>query len=104
MHIISRKKIQEFCEKYPEARQSMDRWYSIVKKTEFGTFQDVKNLFPSADKVRNFTVFNIGGNKYRLIAYIRYGLNRLFIRHILNHKEYDQGKWKEDQWFTNTRK
>lgn len=104
MHIISRKKIQEFCEKYPEARQSMDRWYIIVKKTEFGTFQDVKNLNPSADKVRNFTVFNIGGNKYRLIAYIRYGLKRLFIRYILTHKEYDQGKWKEDQWFANTKK
>lgn len=104
MHIISRKKILEFCKEYPEARKSMDRWYAIVKKTEFESFQDVKNLFPSADKVKNFTVFNIGGNKYRLAAFIRYRMKRIFIRHIMTHDEYNREKWKEDVWFTNMKK
>ena len=89
---------------YPEATESLNRWYFIVKKTDFGTFQDVKNLFPSADQVKNFAVFNIGGNNYRLIAYIQYRANRLYIRNILTHKEYDTDKWKEDEWFANTKK
>lgn len=92
MHIISRKRIEEFCKIHPDAQQSMDRWYKIVKKSAFATFQDVKNLFPSADKVKNFVVFNIGGNKFRLIAYIRYRRGKLFIRHILTHEEYDKEK------------
>ncbi len=104
MHIISRKKIRDFCDKHPEAHESLNRWYLIVKKVDFGTFQDVKNLFPSADQVKNFTVFNIGGNNYRLIAYISFRTNRIYIRHILTHKEYDMDKWKEDEWFTNTKK
>ncbi|MBW1759600.1 MAG: type II toxin-antitoxin system HigB family toxin [Deltaproteobacteria bacterium] len=104
MHIISRKKIREFCEKHPESRQSMDRWYTIVKKTEFGKFQDVKNLFPSADKVKNLVVFDIGGNNYRLIAFILYKSQKLYIRHILTHTEYDAEKWKDDEWYTDTKK
>lgn len=104
MHIISRKKIRDFGDKYPESRKSMNRWYIIVKKADFKTFQDVKNLFPSADQVKGFTVFNIGGNNYRLIAYISFRAKRLYIRHILTHKEYDSNKWKEDEWFASTKK
>lgn len=104
MNVISRKKIEAFCDTHPEARQSMDRWYKIVKKSKFGSFQEVKHLFPSADKVKNFVVFNIGGNKFRLIAYIRYRKGRLFIRHILTHEKYDKEKWKEDEWFNTMKK
>ncbi|GAK55078.1 hypothetical protein U27_01909 [Candidatus Vecturithrix granuli] len=99
MHIISYKKIQEFCKKHAGASHSLQHWYRIVKHESFTTFADVKHLFPSADQVGNFVVFNIGGNKYRLIAFIRYPLKRLFIRHILTHDEYNREKWKEDLWF-----
>lgn len=103
MHIISRKKIHEFCKRHPEAAEAFDRWYRIVKNEEFRTLSDVKNLFPSADQVKNFVVFDIGGNKYRLTAYIRYQIKRLYIRHIMTHEEYNKGKWKEDEWFMNTK-
>lgn len=49
----------------------------------------------SADKVGKFTVFDIGGNKYRLIAAIHYNRKKVYIRHVLTHAEYDRGKWKE---------
>ena len=47
------------------------------------------------DKVGKFTVFDLGGNKYRLIAAIHYNRGKVYIRHVLTHAEYDQDKWKE---------
>ena len=48
-------------------------------------------------KVEKFIVFNIGGNKYRLIAHVQYNMGKLYIRNILQHKEYDKNKWKNDK-------
>lgn len=48
-----------------------------------------------ADQVGKFTVFNIGGNKVRLIAAVHYNRNKIYIRHVLTHCEYDAGKWKK---------
>jgi len=52
-----------------------------------------------ANQVSGLTVFNIGGNKYRLITYIDYQAKKVFIRHILPHIEYDTDNWKNDPWF-----
>lgn len=52
-------------------------------------------MFPSADIVGKFTVFDIGGNKVRLIAAIHYNRGKLYIRHVLTHEEYDRGNWKK---------
>jgi mRNA interferase HigB len=60
---------------------------------------ELKQTFPSADLVKKFTVFNIGGNKYRLIVYIDYECQIIFIRHILTHAEYDKDDWKNDDWY-----
>lgn len=65
----------------------------FVKRTNFESFSDLRKSFPSADQVGRLTVFNIGGNKYRLIAFMVYAKNRIYIREILTHKEYDKGKW-----------
>jgi mRNA interferase HigB len=62
--------------------------------TDFGSFAEIKRVFPSADKVGKFTVFDISGNKYRLIAAIHYNRKKVYIRHILTHAEYDLDKWK----------
>jgi len=99
MNIISYKKIREFCKEHPEAETPLKHWYRIIKNQNFSTFAEVKSLFPSADMVGNFTVFNIGGNKYRLAAFISYSAKRVFIRHIMTHKEYDKERWKKDNWF-----
>lgn len=55
----------------------------------------MKAFFPAADKVGSLHVFNIGGNKLRLVAVVRYRVQRLYIRHVLDRREYDKGKWKE---------
>ena len=66
-----------------------------MKGNEFSTIEEIRELFPSADKVGKLTVFNIGGNKIRLIAAIHYNRRKVYIRAVLTHKEYDEGKWKE---------
>jgi mRNA interferase HigB len=95
MHVITRKRLNEFAAKHPDAETALSRWYSLVKKTDFISFAELRQAFPSADQVGKLTVFNIGGNKIRLIAAIHYNRKRLYIRAVLTHEEYDQSKWKE---------
>lgn len=92
MHVITRRRLLEFSEKYSGAGEPLDRWYRIVKHTDFGSFADLRKTFPQADQVGRLIVFNIGGNKYRLITYNFYGRKRIYIRDVLTHPEYDKGK------------
>jgi mRNA interferase HigB len=94
MHIISRKTLRAFWEKYPDSQTALIRWFKIVQRTNFASFADLTITFPSADLVGDFIVFNIGGNKYRLIASIHFNRSKIYIRHILTHSEYDRGDWK----------
>lgn len=95
MHIITRKRLNDFAEKYPESRSALDHWYKMMKKANFTSFADVRKIFPHADQVGKLTVFNIGGNKARLIVAIHYNRQRVYIRAVLTHQEYDKNKWKE---------
>ncbi|MCD6585790.1 MAG: type II toxin-antitoxin system HigB family toxin [Desulfobacteraceae bacterium] len=95
MHIITRKRILEFVKKHPDCSTALESWYRIVKRTDFNSLNELRQTFPSADIVGNLTVFNIGGNKARLIAAIHYNTHRIYIRYILAHKEYDRGSWRE---------
>jgi len=95
MRIITRKRLLEFAKKHPDCSTALESWYRIVQHTKFRSFAALKLTFPGADQVGKLTVFNIGGNKARLIAAIHYNTSLVFIRHILTHKEYDRGNWKE---------
>lgn len=96
MHVISRKKIADFSAIHPDAKTNLETWYRIVRTTNFRNAAHLRSVFPSADPVGNLTVFNIGGNKYRLIAAIHYNRRKVYIRHILTHTEYDRNIWKRD--------
>lgn len=85
----------DFVQKYPDCTTALDSWYRIVTHSTIGNFAELRAIFPSADQVAGLTVFNIGGNKARLIAALHYKGQRLYIRHILTHGEYDKNKWKE---------
>jgi len=95
MHIFTRKRLVDFAAKHPDCATALDAWYRIVRHSAIANFVELRAIFPSADQVLGLTVFNIGGNKVRLIAAIHYNSQRLYIRHILTHKEYDTNKWKE---------
>ncbi len=96
MHIISKRRLREFAVIHPVAREPLDVWYRICKKTAFESFAQLKKAFRSADKVGKYTVFDIGGNKFRLIAVIHYRYGKIYVRHVLTHKEYDRGLWKKE--------
>jgi mRNA interferase HigB len=95
MHVITRKRLNEFAEQYPETKTALANWYSLVKHNDFSNFAELKAMFSSADQVGKLTVFNVGGNKIRLIAAIHYNRKRVYIRGVLTHAEYNEGKWKE---------
>jgi mRNA interferase HigB len=95
MHIITRKRLNDFAEKHHDAKSALQHWYKLAKGKDFKSFAELRKTFPSADQVDNLTVFNIGGNKVRLIAAIHYNRRKVYIRAVLTHREYDEGKWKE---------
>jgi mRNA interferase HigB len=66
----------------------------IIRKSRSANFARLRQVFPQADQVGKFTVFNIGGNKVRLIAALHYDRNKIYIRHVLTHEEYNAGKWR----------
>ena len=95
MHVITRKRLNEFAERYPETRTALAKWYRLMKQNNFDSLADLRSKFSSADLVGKLTVFNIGGNKVRLIAAVHYNRKKVYIRGVLTHEEYDEDKWKE---------
>ena len=96
MHILSHGVIIKAMARWPEAQSALDGWYRLMKACEPGNFAELKALFPAVDKVGPYHVFDIGGNKIRLIAVVRFQGKKVFICHILSHKEYDRNQWKGD--------
>jgi mRNA interferase HigB len=94
VHVISCKKLKEAALRQPELEAPLDAWFRIAKRAVWQSLQDVRKTFAAADAVEKWTVFNIKGNKYRLITEINYRFRRVYIRHVLSHAEYDQEKWK----------
>ena len=95
MHIISQKRIWEAQKLFHEAASALDGWYRVVSKNKFCNFSELKKTWGSVDKVGNLYVFDIGGNKFRLISNIHFNRQKIYIRHILTHSEYDKGFWKK---------
>lgn len=94
MHVIAKPALVEFWEKHPDAENPLQAWYRTMESEVFADFNDLRATFASADYVDGLTVFNSGGNKYRLIAAIHYNRHKVFIRAVLTHAEYDRGDWK----------
>lgn len=101
MRIISRRSLREFWEKHSTAKNGLILWYDRILKSNFTNFAELRQRFPSADLVGNFTVFNISGNNYRLITYIDYQAQIIFVRAVLTHADYDKENWKNDNWYQN---
>ena len=95
MHVVSRKKLKEATERHRDLEGPLDVWFRIAKKAAWKNLGDVRKTFSSADGVGKWTVFNIKGNQYRLIAEINYIFGRIYIRHVLTHAEYDRGGWNQ---------
>jgi mRNA interferase HigB len=98
--VVSLKPLREFWERHPEAERPLRLWYKTALNAHWTCLQDIRRSYPHADGVRTeggqtLTAFNIGGNKYRLIARIRYDYQLVNVRAVLTHAEYDEDDWKE---------
>ncbi len=91
MRIIARKTLRAFWEKHPDAQQALQAWYHDVKRADWKNPSDIKNLYRNASFVGdNRVVFNIKGNKYRLVVAIAYQHRIVFVRFVGAHTEYDK--------------
>ena len=95
MRIITRGALEKFWREYPDAKASLEAWYAVVRQADWKTPVEMNQVYRNADLVGRRTVFNIAGNKYRLIARVNYHSRRVFVLHIVTHKEYDRGAWKQ---------
>jgi mRNA interferase HigB len=91
LRVISRRALREFSERHADATVPLDAWYRILKGREYGSPHELRADFPTASFLgARRTVFNIGGNKYRLVVDMRYDLGRVYVRDVLTHAEYDR--------------
>lgn len=90
MRVISNSALVSFAERHTEAGEPLQAWRRVITANDFGSFADLKAVFNSVDKVGQYFVFNVGGNKYRLITAIHFNTGMVFVRHVMTHKEYDR--------------
>jgi mRNA interferase HigB len=108
VHVVSRRALVDFWSIRPNAEAPLKAWYKAASTGTYKNFAELKQTFKGVDYVsvekknkstnqkekKEFYVFDIGGNKYRLVAAIHFNRQRLFIRFVMTHEEYDRGDWK----------
>jgi len=97
MRVISKHpKLSDFWAEHPDAEEPLLAWHREAKHADWSNFAAVRQSSATASQVGKLTVFNIGGNKYRLITNIRFDWGIVFVRHVLTHADYDEGSWKDE--------
>jgi mRNA interferase HigB len=96
LRVISRRKLRDAAETHAEATASLDAWYRLVRKASWKSLAEARITRSDADIFGECTIFNIKGNKYRLIVWINYQTQKVFVRHVLTHADYTKGGWKSD--------
>ena len=93
MWVVSLKRLREFWAIHPLAEVPLRAWFTQTSASQWRSFSDLRGTFPSADTVGNCTVWNIGGNKYRLIARVFYTSHKVYVLRLMTHTEYDREDW-----------
>ena len=96
MHVISRKKLRQFSQTHPEAQSALDHWFRVARRADWQSFADVRRTFNTADFFHGKVIFDVGGNRYRIVAAIHYNRQKLYVRQVLTHQEYARGGWQHD--------
>jgi mRNA interferase HigB len=94
VHVISKKLLREFWTRHADAEEALRAWYRAAEKANWGNLLEIREQFPTTNSVEQWTVFDIRGNRYRLITRISYRSHTIFVRAVLTHAEYDRGNWK----------
>jgi mRNA interferase HigB len=100
MWIVTKRRLREYGSQHPGVWGWLENWYNIACEATWKDLDDVRRTFPHADAVkvgsgRSATVFNVCGNKHRMITAIRYNTSKVFVLDLMPHAEYSRGRWKE---------
>jgi len=100
MRIISKRRLREFWQQHPDAQSPLETWYKVVRKAVWANFRDVRITFANVSGIPldcgiSAIVFNVGGNKYRLVMRIEYALHVVYVKMVLTHRQYDSNLWKD---------
>ncbi len=97
MHVISHSRIAVVQRQFPDCATALDYWYRLMKRGAYANFAHLRATFGSVDKVGLLYVFDIGGNKLRLVAAVHFNTGKVFVRWVLTHKQYDDAGWKRKE-------
>lgn len=95
MRVITNRRLLEFSATHHDASGPLQAWRKAMESTDFSSFAELRVVLPSVDKVGELHVFNIAGNMYRLITFLRFDRQLCYIKQVLTHTEYDKGAWKK---------
>ncbi len=97
MNVISKKRLLEFWQSHPLAETPLRNWFKLLLHVEPTNFAELKEFFSSVDLVKDYVVFDIGGNKFRIIAIVYFESKLVLIRHVFTHEEYVHWNALEEQ-------
>ena len=100
MWIIKPSRLRAFAVRHPLAAPALERWLIVAAKARWSSLADIRRVFPGADEVRvasgrKAVIFNINGNRFRLITAIHYNTRKVFVMLFFTHAEYDSQSWKD---------
>ena len=95
MNVVSRRGLFERAAKFADAKSALQVWFDTAVDADWKTLQDIRKSFPATDMVGALAIFNIRGNKYRLIVRMVFQYKRVYVKEFLTHAEYDKGAWKK---------
>jgi mRNA interferase HigB len=95
VNVICKRELFEKAFQYPDAITVVRVWYRIAVEARWKNLEDVRRAYPSTDMIGPLAIFNIGGNKYRLIVRLIFRSQRIYIKELLTHAEYDKERWKK---------
>ena len=90
MRVISNKRLVDFARVHPDASAALQVWRKIVEATSFAHFAALRSSFNAVDRIGDYYIFDIGGNKYRIVAAIHFNRQMLFVRHVFTHAQYER--------------
>jgi len=101
MWIISKARLREFWERHADAKAPLEFWHKTAERARWTCMEETRRTFSHADAVAvasggTATVFNVGGNKFRLAAAIHYNTGKVYVLRVMKHAEYDRGRWKDE--------
>lgn len=94
MHVITKKALETFWKEHEPAERPLREWEGKMRRGHFANHTEVKAVWKDADYVDGLTIFNIGGNKYRLIVIMQYDKGQVYIQSVLTHAEYNRNAWR----------